>query len=118
MSNPSIKKHMIKRFSVLANFEELGDNNSVIFLTASGLISGKITAPASDNQIKDFLPKLIAKLADDYADKYPLSDLDPYDGYVVLENAVIHSQTGETNSIPHLMVFIDQIIGVTVGEIH
>ncbi|MDF2907150.1 MAG: hypothetical protein K0R34_2471 [Herbinix sp.] len=117
MSNPSIKKHMITNFSVLSNLEELGGDKKVILLTSTGLISGNVMMPNSDNPAKKLLADLTSGFASDYKSKYPSNEQDPFDGYVTLEDAVIHSHTGDTNCIPYLMVFIDQIIGVTIGEV-
>ncbi len=119
MSAPSIKKHMIITFSQLANFEDLGENNSVILLTAIGSISGKIMTPDSDNPSTRLLSQLANKFTDDYDKQYPSSIQDhPFDGYIELEDAVIHLNAGGTNRMPYLIVFFDQIIGVTMGEVH
>lgn len=117
MNKPTIKGYMIRNFSFLANVEELGHGNNVILMTAFGLITGNIMMPNSDESNNATLANLTNKFYEDYTAEFPDESRIPFDGYVTLENVVVHSHNGTTYHLPYLMVFIDQIIGVTVGKI-
>lgn len=84
--------------------------NSVIILTPTGVISGK-----PYNGETDLPHRIIPDLAADAVrSRAPGIDAG---GYVVLSDVTVRNNTGKCLSFDSLVVFCDQIVGITIGKI-
>lgn len=117
MINPSIKKHMIPKFTVLPLIEEYGGNKKLHIVTALGIISGIPMLPFSNDKEKNVISEFITTFSDEYKNMYSEEYQHPFDGYVTLQDVEITYSTGQTKFFKSLMVFVDQIIGITVDSI-
>lgn len=125
MGNPSFKKELIKKISTLTLLDEF-NNSKVIIVSAFGVITGKLCIPPSDDEIKGkqigndiILTKLTKKFVDDYKKEFDIPNevsLKDNDGSISLAEVSIKT-SGNTINMPHLNVFVDQIIGITIGNI-
>lgn len=125
MDKPSFKKELIKKISTLTLLDEF-NKSKVIIVSALGVITGKLFVPPSDDEINSnrigydiILTKLSKKFADDYKKEFDMPNevsLNDNDGYISLVEVSI-TTSGITINMPHLNVFFDQIIGITIGNI-
>lgn len=116
MSQHSLKKELIARYSSLTDIDELKDNR-ILIVTSFGILSGKLAPSESDDlSIKIFLEanKAIVKK---YREDHSLINqpIPGNDGFIPLIDVDL------LNSVPSvhfnfLNVFFDQIIGITIGN--
>lgn len=122
MDKPSIKKILIQYFASSLSVEGF-ESNKLIIYTSSATISG---CPVMENSVSnedkpadnstDLLVYLTQKITDDYFDEYGDGPTPGNDGYIILKDAVFRpGGSNETTQTPFLVVFFDQIIGVTIG---
>ena len=115
-NNYSLKKSLIINLSDSTLVEGL-EQNKLVLVTAFGNIVGK---PLNDKDLehtddnKNFLPIMVELFSKEY-----LKDktADGNDGYIILKDVKITSPSNTTTNLPFLVVFYDQIIGVTIGNI-
>ncbi len=123
MGLPSLKKELIIRMAILTLDEEL-KGSKVILITPAGIISGYLPE-VNDLELSDadIAPAILTELADKitagYRSEHSLGDelLTGNDGFITLTNVLIQMSGNQTATLPHLNVFYDQIIGITIGTI-
>ena len=122
MDAPSLKKSIIIAMSTVPEVEGL-ENNDVILITSAGNICGKLI-PVEEIENKTSYNAVFANLCnqvkEDYLKENPSakSSLSGNDGYLILTDVKIKSTSSNTTTqLPFLVVFYDQIIGVSVGSI-
>ena len=114
----SLKKYLIRCFKKMPTIDGM-EKNSVILFTSAGIICGTPVGITDDvSNPADFLTETMKKLVKSYRDDNNISDeafLDGNDGCVALKNVTIQNDQQKLN-IPFLCVFIDQIVGVSIGS--
>lgn len=111
----TLKKSIIEACGVFASVEGM-EPSKLILLTAAGRIHGTI----SKDDTESYVAKAIDKFARNYFDEREIPDgtlPDGNDGYLNLENVTLYKDSATIN-FPSLTVFFDQIIAVTIGNIH
>ncbi len=125
----SKKKFMIVSLG-LALQQACLNKNELILVTPLGIITGKPVFPEetkpedTGNEIKDFCPnkwtrEVIEAISKNYAESTGIKEEDKAenDGFILLENVTIRSAQTAKTSLPLLVVFYDQIVGVAIGNI-
>lgn len=111
----SLKKQIIQTIAGATMVEGL-TGNSVIVLTAAGVISGRLAMTDPSDQIsqpQDIIPALVKNVV---ADNNP-ETVSGNDGFLVLEHASVRNVSGQCTNVDSLVLFYDQIIGITLGSI-
>jgi len=121
MGIPSLKKRIITNFSVATTMEEL-IKNEIILITALGIISGKLADVKNTDDEKELPEKILPRMANVFYERYIEennleSPLDGNDGYLALINVTI-TNGDVVHRLNELVVFYDQIIGITIGKLH
>lgn len=123
MNIPSIKKQIITHFCGLTQTDLL-KGNKLILLTAFGIVSGELIFDVPDDSSEDInnkvLSNIIKRISDDYCADYSIElPTNGNDGCFLLKNVeILSSSTSQKSiSLAQLVVFFDQIIGVSVGNI-
>lgn len=116
MSNiPSMKKEMIISFMTLPKVDGL-TNNKLILSTSCGIMQGE---PLNDADFENnLLANLVTEFAKNYFEKYsinPDESTPNNDGYIALKNVTFQGNPGY--NMPFLVVFYDQILGVSIGNL-
>lgn len=111
----TLKKQIIRTFATVTDAEAL-KQSKVIITTALGLISGKMYN-SEDVEQEDIGNRFVADFAEGIAKKYDLANIDGNDGFILLKDVTILTGSKNTFNIPNLIVFYDQIIGITIGSI-
>lgn len=117
----SLKKELTLYFSHLPSVDGLNENK-LILATPLGLITGRFpTEEKCDDvdNINAILSKLCAKITNDYKTELSLSETDhlPDDeGYLYLVDVEIKTPSNNF-TLPFMVVFYDQIIGISIGNI-
>ena len=101
--------------------------NSVILLTAAGMISGKLIEKSDlesfdqtdKSALSTFTVSTITQKSKEEFDKQSDSELNVTgnDGYIILKDVHVTNVSGQTMFFSALTVFFDQIIGVTLGSV-
>lgn len=104
----SLKK-MIIRTLAMAPQTDMFANNQVILTTAAGVITGKIVEENSEKQGD----MIFSTILDTIMEKYE-ADIEGNDGYMLLSDVTVINGNART-TLKNLIVFYDQIIGVTLG---
>lgn len=123
MNHASLKKSMIIAMASIPEVEGFETNN-LILTTPAGLICGKLI---SEDETTDSnkMNNLMAKVCNNFTEKYlkDISDSDSEpiiegnDGYLFLQDVTIRSTSSNaTSNLPFMIVFYDQIIGVSIGN--
>lgn len=110
----SLKKNIIKGLAFATDTEPL-KGNKLILITPLGLVSGVLCDSDGTNPDPagaQFLTILTEKIAEGYEAK----DVQGNDGYLMLSNVTIKSGGNVSYNCNNLIVFYDQIIGVTLGN--
>lgn len=117
MENPTLKKAIIRDLLRAPASEKIGAE-SICLLTAFGLVTG-IPVISDINPEKQPVGSIAMEIYDNYSEKFDVtSSLPGNDGYIILKNAeVISSPRTKSFNFTELIVFFDQIIGVTFGEL-
>lgn len=114
MDKASLKKLICKAMAVSTTIEGL-DKNDVIFLTPIGMVMGK---PVSKDEVKkNVIFRVANDIEVDYRDTNNLKGtaLPNNDGYICLENVTVRN-LNSTYGLNSLILFYDQIIGVSLGS--
>lgn len=112
MNKPALKDSFIFGMSLVPEMEGLKDNK-VIIVTAAGIISGVPYASVTEENGED--PSAIMF---DTVLKKLKSETSGSDGALHLTDAVMRDLSGNTVNIGNIVIFHDQIIGVTLGNIN
>ena len=119
MNKPSLKKTVILSMAKAREFEHLGENKLVL-LTPMGIITGTM-AKLRDGEVSkssELISHIAKSAKESYDEKFGGDEpLDGNDGYIILENATTMPSDGRSYNFKQLVVFYDQIIGVTIGAI-
>lgn len=125
MAKPSLKKFISSNIgNFLDKRSELGlENNRIIFYTPIGVIEGDYINKDIDNidELDNEYSALLVmceSLYDEYVETYESekSPLSGNDGFLILKNVVIRN-SNNTFRIPSFILFYDQIIGISIGNI-
>ena len=121
MNCSSLKKDIIFGLANSTEIDQLKENY-VVLLTASGIIKGKVSTlgPPEDVTPKNLLNSLVNSISKEYREYNSIPEgtmLPGNDGGIALEDVSILLNNGSNYLLPHLVVFFDQIIGVTIGNI-
>lgn len=118
----TLKKDIIYNLALSTELEELKEKN-IILLTGLGIIEGRLITE-EDTADKDSQDMLMDTLVENISKKYrelheiPGDVLIPgNDGCITLKEVSITSN-GFHTELPYLVVFFDQIIGISVGNIN
>lgn len=110
----TLKKQIVRHFAAATNIKELR-GNKVILVTALGLISGKLCDPKSiEEEISG--ASVMAALCDTVVEDYGPENIDSDDGFILLTDVTIRTGGNVNVNIGNLVVFYDQIIGVSFGN--
>lgn len=126
MNIASLKKSVILGMANATTVDML-NGNSVILMTAAGMISGTLVEKSDlesfDQTDKDsltaFTVATLAQKSKEAFDKQSDSELNVTgnDGYIVLKDVHVTNLSGQTMFLGALTVFFDQIIGITLGSV-
>ena len=115
----SLKKDIIINLSRVPFLQGM-DNNNVIIMTSAGTYSGKlISNEDDDSEIALPFANALSELADRYRqdnhiDKNTL--LDGNDGYLILKDVQLRTN-GPIINMPFVVLFFDQIVGISIGNV-
>lgn len=118
MGIPSLKKTIIKYFANIPNIEDLKNNNLILF-TTSGIISGKLLLESTENSNNKVFSDIVEDVINTYRSDNSLDELKPLndnDGFLMMENVVIFESNRSIN-MPFMIVFFDQITGISIGNL-
>ena len=109
---PSMKKEVISYLMEVPNVEGL-ENNRIIFFTSSGMIIGTPVEREVDKS--EVLPFLVDSAVKHYRETHGIDSFLPgNDGLLVLKNVEVRGNPNIT--LPYLVLFYDQIIGMAIGN--
>lgn len=116
MKMPTLKKFMLRHYEQIPGSTDF-EYHKLILITAVGMICG---TPVSEDEECEEIGLLIKKnhqLVQDYRTTYDIPKqkrLTGNDGYIMLKDVTIMTNNQNTR-LSSLVVFCDEIIGVTVG---
>lgn len=125
MNHSSLKKSLIIAMSCIPKVEGLEENN-LILTTSAGIISGKVPSEQEiddENSLCGVLYEICDNTKEEYLKNISSTDSEPVivgnDGYIILKDVKIRSTSSDTiTHMNFMVVFYDQIIGVTTGNIN
>lgn len=125
MNHSSLKKSLIIAMSCVPKVEGLEENN-LILTTSAGIISGKVPSEQEiddENSLCGVLYEICDNTKEEYLKNISSTDSEPVivgnDGYIILKDVKIRSTSSDTiTHMNFMVVFYDQIIGVTIGNIN
>lgn len=125
MNHSSLKKSLIIAMSCVPKVEGLEENN-LILTTSAGIISGKVPSEQEiddENSLYGILYKICDNTKEEYLKNISSTASEPVivgnDGYIILKDVKIRSTSSNAiTHMPFMVVFYDQIIGVTIGNIN
>ncbi len=113
MDQPTFKKTVIRALTYLPSIDAL-KGNKLIFVTPIGLITGTFADPDEDDTTgTSLLGGFLEAVHDDFV-KEDIS-IHGNDGCIQLEQVRIFSRGTPPQDLSDLILFYDQIIGVTIG---
>lgn len=113
MSFPSMKKRLICDLSLVTEIEEL-KGNEIILVTPAGVVIGY---PADPDKL-GIVAKLAHAVSQNHLKDHEYPDdmvLPGNDGYIALRDVQIRTG-GATYNFEELLVFFDQVIGMSFGK--
>jgi len=113
MERPSLKRTIIKSFAYAPEVDALKDNHFTL-MTSLGFIQGRIPAEESGVTLQVFSDAIY----DNYRKDFNLGEdakTPGNDGFLVLEDVTLRTPTNVTYNMKELIIFYDQIIGVTLS---
>ncbi|WP_195410998.1 hypothetical protein [Ruminococcus sp. BSD2780120874_150323_B10] len=98
----------------------------MILTTSAGIISGKVPSEQEiddENSLCGVLYEICDNTKEEYLKNISSTDSEPVivgnDGYIILKDVKIRSTSSDTiTHMNFMVVFYDQIIGVTIGNIN
>lgn len=109
----SLKTKIIKVIARSTTLDEL-KGNQVVIATGFGLVSGTIQ---SDDATATIGTKVLSTILSETTKSNPCENLDANDDYLHLVDVAVHASNGRTYNLSDLVLFADQIIGITIGNI-
>lgn len=118
---PSLKKQLIKSAACLPKVDGL-QKNKLILATATGLIAGHPCLEIDDckegDDFSQFLFNILAQQTEEYCKHFGVEKpLAADDGYLILTDVTIQRENGVVN-MSNLIVFYDQIVGMSIGDLN
>lgn len=115
----SLKKFLITSFAQMPCVEGM-EQNKLILITAAGTICGAPVTSIDDTvDVANLFTSTAKQMASVYREENDISPdalLNDTDGYIPLKDVIIRN--GNTNfTMPFLCVFLDQIIGISLGNL-
>lgn len=115
----SLKKEIIEKLALITgtqtdSSEKLNEN--IIVVTPAGVIEGHCSASEIE---AGKLGHAIGYLVDEYIKNNGINEDDfPHDndGYFILNDVTIHTSLSGSIKMPELVLFYDQVIGVSLGK--
>ncbi|WP_033166897.1 hypothetical protein [Clostridium sp. KNHs205] len=114
MGFPTLKKFILQEYSGI----QYAEDELMFVVTSAGIISGKPFRYEENVAIPDYANFLKKK-----ASEYRISNnikkgvsLDGDDGFFVLTDVTLKSSSAPTTKFPYLVIFYDQVIGVSFGS--
>ena len=118
MSNNIIfKKALIAALSSVQKADESLEKNQLTLFTANGMVTGNLINP---KRIESFdSSDIVFKSLFDGLNKYTLQESleKSYESFILLKDVTIFNGSF-TSNLTYLVVFVDQIIGATIGTIN
>lgn len=117
MDIPSLKKHIIQEYGFVPSYENLQDYKLVL-ITANGTITGKPVLKDDEDETAFELSNITKNFVSDYKETYSLEkdkQAPGNDGFIMIKDVKIVNLNHVTH-LPFLIVFYDQIIGVSLGK--
>ena len=114
----TLKKYVISRLHNVPLVEGAEDN-SVIVMTPAGTYIGKPVSDKDESKTDSFWAELFFELAKDYRQDNQIAEnvpLDGNDGFLVLKDVQLQAN-GSIIKMPFVVLFFDQIVGITIGNI-
>ncbi len=108
----TLKKQVIRTLALATNSDAL-KTNSVILTTAAGIISGTL-ANRNDDDIKT---KFYSQILNEVVESYGPEKIIGNDGCLHLTAATIITGSNNRVNVGDILVFYDQIIGVSIGTL-
>ena len=115
----SFKKHLCYGLSIATSIEDL-KKNKVIFLTPTGIVQGRIILATEESEKPKWFHELVSGLADGFKEDRKTQEdtpLDSIDNVILLKDVEIIGLNGDRTNAPFFALFIDQIVGVSIGDI-
>lgn len=113
----SIKKYIINSYSVIPTMEGF-EKNSIIVVTAAGIIYGDVVLKNEEDNTVKLISKTTKIIVDNFKKEVGLEEeqsLPGNEGFFQLKNVSLLSN-GVTTKLPILNIFYDQVIAFTVGS--
>lgn len=114
-----IKNEIIRAFATAANEEEL-EETQVILYTSAGIIYGKMVMDGANlhqtehqQNVSSFYTGLLNAVHGKIGD----GQLNDCNNYIYLTNATIKPSIGTPITVGNIVVFCDQIVGVSLGAV-
>lgn len=114
----TLKKNIIIGFSMIPDIQEF-QGNSILLATPMGLICGtpaKLPDEGGDSDDRAAINVLYSKILQHIGDQYK-GEVGGNDGYLLLDNVSIRSNGNQTINVGTMIVFYDQIIGISFGTL-
>lgn len=116
----SLRNEIIRAFATASNEKELADTK-VILYTSAGMIYGNMVMEGVDlhqTELQENVSSFYAGLLDAVHNKVNSGQLNDCESYIYLTNAVIKPSFGSVARIGNIVVFCDQIVGVSIGTVN
>lgn len=110
----TLKKDIIKLLATATTIDSLA-KNQVVLLTSLGTIIGDLAIEGCSDETSSALIKALLQKAEEL---HPETELDGNDGYIHLTNAHLLHAGGGQSSLGNIVVFMDQVIGITLGTVN
>lgn len=114
-----IKNEIIRAFATASNENEL-EETKVILYTSAGIIYGKMVMDGVDlhqtNHQRD-VSSFYTGLLNAVHGKVDDGQLNDCESYIYLTDATIKPSIGPLTTVGNIVVFCDQIVGVSIGTV-
>ncbi len=114
----SLKKDIIIKLSMIPLLQGM-ENNNIIVMTSAGTYTGKIISNEDDTpEIALPFVNMLSELADQYRQDNHIDEntlLDGNDGYLILKDVQLRTN-GPIINMPFVVLFFDQIVGISIGN--
>lgn len=117
----SVKGSVIKAHGYFTGSGEMLRDNNLILITAAGVISGKYSEiierdPADGNISGEFQRNVMLEISKKLGETEEIDRLYDETTTILLSDVKINN-CGTMTNLPSLLVFADQVIGVSVGNL-
>lgn len=115
-----LKNEIIKAFATAANEKEL-DGIEVVLYTAAGIIYGKMVMDGADipqTEDQKNVSFFYSNILNAVHNKVGEEQLNDCISYIYLTDAAIKTSLGTPSRIGNIVVFCDQIVGISIGTVN